>query len=157
MSYCTLDEAFGSPFQKEVELKKCSNKKVRSKINCNEKKNRFDVNVKDINTSRFNPRQEYESYNPYEYKGLIGNSEEMEINDNSNSSYNIDLESEDYNSFNSCAIEHFSNSNENVNSNSNKKNKKKIIKIIIIIDQMKFTNIMKRITYQWMKIIIIIM
>ena len=28
--------------------------------------------------------------------------EEMEINDNSNSSYNIDLESEDYNSFNSC-------------------------------------------------------
>ena len=81
MSYCTLDEAFGSPFQKEVELKKCSNKKVRSKINCNEKKNRFDINVKDINT-RFNPRQEYESYNPYEYKGLIGNSEEMEINDN---------------------------------------------------------------------------
>ena len=47
MSYCTLDEAFGSPYLSEQESNydKCvkRSKVRRRKINCNEKKNRFPI------------------------------------------------------------------------------------------------------------------
>ena len=61
MSYCTLDEAFGSPYLSEQEnnYDKCVKKsKVRKrKINCNEKKSRFNSNLIDVKLNSYNPKK----------------------------------------------------------------------------------------------------
>ena len=112
MSYCTLDEAFGDTYLNQqnrvnsnVEQKNSLNSCVkrskirRKKINCNEKKNRFDSNNKDLNLNSYNPKKgEYELINS------------MTQNKNSNlpgiSSF----------SFFPDNYEHFTSSNENMNS-----------------------------------------
>jgi hypothetical protein len=63
MSYCTLDEAFGPPFNHCI-------KKKQKKINCNENKTRFktrfktsfDENLKDTNSKI----ESFQNYNPAE-------------------------------------------------------------------------------------------
>jgi hypothetical protein len=61
MSYCTLDEAFGSPYLSEngSNYDKCVKRsKVRKKkINCNEKKSRFNSNLPDVKLNTYNPRK----------------------------------------------------------------------------------------------------
>ena len=65
MSYCTLDEAFETPFNQCIKKKK-----KKTKVNCNKNKNKFTENYKDYNLdtnlkkkSTFEP---FENYNPAE-------------------------------------------------------------------------------------------
>ena len=55
MSYCTLDEAFGTSFLPKNNCKKVQKK--RKKINCNEKKNRFDSNYNDLILNNYKPKE----------------------------------------------------------------------------------------------------
>jgi hypothetical protein len=61
MSYCTLDEAFGSPYLsgQENNYDKCvkRSKVRRKKINCNEKKSRFNSNLPDVKLNSYNPKK----------------------------------------------------------------------------------------------------
>lgn len=110
MSYCTLDEAFGNlqlnnvPKQNNMQnnrynsLNSCvkKNKTKRKRINCNEKKNRFDSNTKDVEINGYNP---------------LKKSFEL-IDSMANSSNNSNVESHNLNSYSyfSDNFEHFTNS-----------------------------------------------
>lgn len=95
MSYCTLDEAFGNLQYNNVPKQNIQNnrynslnsctKKIKTKrkrINCNEKKNRFDSNTKDLEINAYNPLKK-----SFELIDSIANSNSnYNSNSNSNSS-----------------------------------------------------------------------
>jgi hypothetical protein len=112
MSYCTLDEAFGNTYlnqqnrvnsnvDKHNSLDSCvkRSKIRRKKINCNETKNRFDSNNKDLQLNGYNPKK-----GTYE---LINNMTQKNNNNNLPGISSFSFFPENY--------EHFTSSNENMN------------------------------------------
>ena len=116
MSYCTLDEAFGNTYLNQQNRVKSNvdqhnsinscvkrSKIRRKKINCNEKKNRFDSNNKDLQLNGYNPKK-----GTYE---LINNMNQKNNNNNLPGISSFSFFPENY--------EHFTSSNENMNPSQN--------------------------------------
>ena len=133
MSYCTLDEAFETPFNQCIKKKK-----KKTKVNCNKNKNKFTENYKDYNLdtnlkkkSTFEP---FENYNPaeaFEYNENdnkpikeIVESDNSDVDNSADDNSDLD-NSADYNSNVEIVKVKRSNKNNSKKNNSKKNNSKK--------------------------------